>query len=245
MRVWKDFPQSYATELSSVPGNMFPMISYPGTLVSLPNANREAYLTSLKSRYRHGLKKKLKNSTAICLEADILQRPNGPIMDEIFELFWKTYEKGKTKFEKLNRRFFDLMASHHQSYFVVLRDRNTNKIVAFMLCFHMGKHAINKFIGIDYSQPKEWFLYYRLWDAAVQFVASLGGESIQSGQTGYTAKLKLGHKLVPLYNYVSHKNPIVHWIYSIVARNISWDTLNEDLALYLQAHPDEKVSCSA
>jgi hypothetical protein len=109
-----------------------------------------------------------------------------------------------------------------------------------MLCFALGEHVINKFIGIDYRQPKEWFLYFKLWEAAVDWAASMQAKSIQSGQTGYSSKIELGHELVSLINYCAHANPVIHWIYAKVAKTINWDTLDEDLKLYLAAYPDQK-----
>jgi hypothetical protein len=115
-------------------------------------------------------------------------------------------------------------------------------MVAFMLCFAVAGRTINKFIGIDYDRPKDWFLYFRLWDAVVDLALAQGATSIQSGQTGYSAKIEIGHDLEPLTNYVRHRNPLVHWIYRTVARTVNWDTLDDDLAVFLKAHPDQRPS---
>ena len=240
MRVWKDFPQCYADDFAVLATGLFPLVSFPGTLVELPNASKEAYLASLKASRRNKLKKKLRLATDAPVDVEVLQQPDSASLDEIFSLFWQTYEKGTTKFEQLNRKFFDLVAGLRHSHFIVLRERTTGGIVAFMLCFTLGEHVINKFIGIDYQKPKEWFLYFRLWEAAVDWSAAQGATSIQSGQTGYAPKIELGHELVPLTNYCAHKNPIIHWIYAVAAKTINWDTLDEDLAIYLQAYPDSR-----
>lgn len=241
MRVWKDMPQSYAEDFARLQAGLFPLISFPGTLSQLPNASKQDYLASLKSSYRNNFRKKLRtSSTQISLDVEVQQHPDSAAMDEIFGLFWQTYEKGTTKFERLNRRFFDLLANLSLSHFVLLRERENKRIVAFMLCFILGEHAINKFIGIDYKQPKEWFLYFRLWDAAVDWAVAQKATSIQSGQTGYTAKIRLGHELMPMTNYCLHDNPVIHWIYAMVAKTVNWDTLDEELALYLEAYPEKK-----
>ncbi len=240
MRVWKDFPQAYAQDFATFPSNLFPLVSFPGTVVELPNATKEGYLSTLKSSRRNKLKKKLKAAAEAPVDVEILQQPDSATMDEIFSLFWQTYEKGSTKFERLNRKFFDLITSEKHSYFVVLRARESQRVVAFMLCFALGGHVINKFIGIDYTKSKEWFLYFRLWEAAVEWSASIKAKSIQSGQTGYSAKIELGNQLIPFTNYCAHQNPLIHWVYAKVAKTINWDTLDEDLAIYLQAYPDEK-----
>ncbi len=244
MRVWKDFPAEYTASFANLNSGLFSLISFPGTLAALPNSNKEAYLSALKGSYRNNFKKKLRTSDSAELTAETQQQPDKQTLDEIFALFWQTYEKGDTKFERLNRQFFDLLAAQPCVYFVILREKSDNQIsgniVAFMLCYALGEHAVNKFIGIDYHKPKEWFLYFRLWDAAVDWAISQKATSFQSGQTGYTAKIRLGHALVPMNNYCAHVNPIVHWVYAKVAKTINWDTLDEDLKLYLEAYPEQK-----
>ena len=240
MRVWKDFADEHQAGFSKLQtsGGLIKLISFPGTEVKLEGADKEGYLASLKASRRNKLKKKLYQAAKAPVDVHILQQPSVEEMDEILSLFWQTYEKGATKFERLNRQFFDLISGCAPAYYVVLRQQNNKKIVAFMLCFALGRHVINKFIGIDYSQPKEWFLYFRLWAATVEWAYSIGARSIQSGQTGYAAKIELGNDMVPLTNYCKHKNPIMHWIYARVARMVNWNTLDEDLSVYAKAYPE-------
>lgn len=242
MRVWKDFPKADQPALSSIAQTegLFSLISFPGTVVSLPGKTKEGYLSSLKASRRNKLKKKLKAANASPVLVETIQNPDEATLDEIFALFWQTYEKGTTKFERLNRKFFEIISSQSHSHYVVVRAEDTKQIVAFMLCFVLGEHVINKFIGIDYTQPKEWFLYFRLWEAAVDWSAQQGALSIQSGQTGYAPKIELGHDMVPLTNYCKHKNPLVHWVYAKVAATVNWDTLDDDLAIYVKAYPELK-----
>jgi Peptidogalycan biosysnthesis/recognition len=240
MRVWKDFPQEYAADFSQLNSGLFRLISFPGTLAELPNSRKNDYLAALKGSYRNNFKKKLRSAEGAPVLVETLQKPNASTLDELFGLFWQTYEKGETKFERLNRQFFDLLAVQEQVHFVILRERGAGNMLAFMLCYALDDHAVNKFIGIDYSKPKEWFLYFKLWDAAVDWALTQQAKTFQSGQTGYTAKIRLGHELMPMNNYCAHINPVIHWIYAKVAKTINWDTLDEDLALYLQAYPDKK-----
>jgi len=240
MRVWKDFPQQYAIDFTSLNAHLFKVVSFPGTSVELPDATKEGYLATLKSSRRNKLKKKLRLAAESPVDVEVIQQPDSEILNELFNLFWQTYEKGGTKFERLNRKFFDLIAAETNSHFVILREQSNGKIVAFMLCFSLGDQVINKFIGIDYQQPKEWFLYFKLWEAAVDWAAGIGAKSIQSGQTGYAPKIELGNQLVTLTNYCAHLNPVINWVYAKIAKTINWDTLDADLAVYLKAYPDEK-----
>jgi predicted N-acyltransferase len=157
----------------------------------------------------------------------------------VFGLFWQTYENASIRFERLNRRFFDLLAAEPVSHFVLLRERGSGDLVAFMLCFALGDLVINKFIGIDYARPEEWLLYFRLWEAALDWSLGRGAAAIQSGQTGYAPKIEIGHALTPMSNHARHRNWLVHRIYAAVAGAITWSTLDADLARYVKAHPDQ------
>lgn len=242
MRVWKDFPQGYAADLTALAerDGLFPMVSFPGTVVHMAEATKKSYFDSLKSSRRNKLKKKLNSALAAPLDVTVVENPTPGELDEIFALFWQTYEKGETKFERLNRRFFELIAEKPCASFIIVRERETGRMVAFMLCFVLESRVINKFIGIDYATPKDWFLYFRLWDAVVDLAVAKGATSIQSGQTAYAPKIEIGHELEPLTNYVRHKNPLLHWVYKTVAKSVNWDTLDDDLATFLKAYPEQR-----
>jgi len=242
MRVWKDFSKEHQSALVSLLKNdgLFHLVSFPGTSLHLEGKNKNDYISSLKASRRNKIKKKMKQANDAPVYSEVVAQPSAAVMDEIFSLFWQTYEKGNTKFEQLNRSFFDVISQYEHSYYVILRKKESNEMLSFMLCFRLGEHVVNKFIGIDYNQPKEWFLYFRLWDAAVEWSYSVGASSIQSGQTGYAPKIELGNDMVPLSNYCKHKNPIVNFIYQLVARTINWDTLDPDLAIYVKAYPELK-----
>jgi hypothetical protein len=245
MLVWKDAPAALAADLAWLSGQcrLFSLISYPGTEVTLASARKADYFAGMKASRRHILKKKLRRSEqAVDVTVEILQDPGSAALDEIFSLFWQTFEKASTKFERLNRRFFDLIAKRSVSHFVVLRERSSGQMLAFMLCFSLGGRLINKFIGIDYRRPKEWLLYFRLWDAAVSWALTQGFTSIQSGQTGYAPKIEIGHTLVPLTNYCQHRNILMHRLYAAIGRTVGWHTLDADLARFLKAHPDADSS---
>ncbi len=248
MLVWKDFPDEFSSELGwlSDQSGMFPLVSFPGAVIDLPSRRKDDYYAAMKASRRQKLKRKLRRSAeGVEIAVEVIQRPDAQTMDEIFALFSQTYAKATTKFERLNRRFFDVIAEQPVSHFVVLREKASGQMLAFMLCFDGGKHLINKFIGLDYQRPKEWVLYFRLWDAALDWALSRGFTSVQSGQTGYSAKIELGNRLVPLTNYCKHRNKLVHAVYRLVAKGVDWQTLDPDLAAHLKAHPEDHPAARA
>jgi Acetyltransferase (GNAT) domain len=238
--IWKDFPESSSADLNwlSHRRRLFRVISFPNTIVEFASHRKEDYFAAMKGSWRRKLKTKLKRSRErVALSVEIIQRPDPKTLDDIFGLFWQTYEKSETKFERLNRRFFEVVAEKQATHFIILREEATGEMIAFMLCFDMGERLINMFIGMDYSRPKEWMLFFRLWEAAVDLALSRGFTAIVSGRSSYEAKIETGHKLVPLNNYCRHSNILLHTIYGIVAQRIGWASLDEALARFLKAHP--------
>jgi len=239
--VWKDIPSGTAGDVAFL-GGMFRVASFPGTLVDL-GADKAAYMAGLKGSRRHNLRKKIRRSESqFSARADVLEKPEARVLDEIFALFMQTYERSTTHFERLNREFFTQIAEVPCARFIAVREDKSDAMVAFMLCFELAPRLINKFVGMDYRRPSEWQLHFRLWDAVVDYALSRGLASIQSGQTGYAAKIETGHRLVPLVNFCRHRNPVVHRLAAMAARHIDWASLDDDLARHVRAHPEAATS---
>lgn len=237
MIVWKDFTDDTASALDTLSRThgLFRVTSYPGTRLALKGGSFESYMQVLRANPRYKLKKKLDASRKMGkLETSVTQSPDDTLLDEVFGLFWQTYERGKNKFERLTPEFFKLIAAEPVSHFVLLRNPDTGKLVAFSLCFRVGKRMVNKFIGLDYAYRGNWFIFFRLWEQIVDWAARSGAAELQSGQTGYMAKLDVGHTLVPQTNYCRHLNPIVHRIFKAVASGISWSTLDDELKQFVR-----------
>jgi hypothetical protein len=230
--VWKDFPESSWPTLRGLvrSAGLCEVVSFPGTQIRDIGRNFDEYLRGLSVKRRHNLRKKLRLSKSeIEIAADIVVSADDALIEEIWPLFQNTYNKSTTRFERLTKRFWNVVAMQPQTRLIVLRETRERKVVAFMLTSVEGKRAINKYIGIDYSLGTKSFLYFRLWEEFLKWAIRIGADSVQSGQTSYQAKLDLGHELVPLRNFFRYRNPLMHRIASIVARRITWGTLDETL----------------
>jgi Acetyltransferase (GNAT) domain len=160
--VWKDFPESSSADMNwlSRQRGLFRVTSLPNTVLELPSHRKEDYFAALTRSRRYNLKSKLRRSRErVALSVEVLLRPDAKTLDDIFALFWQTYQKSTSKFERLNRRFFEVFAEEQATLFIVLREKVSGEMVAFRLSFDMGERLINLFIGMDYSRPKEWMLF--------------------------------------------------------------------------------------
>jgi hypothetical protein len=236
MIVFKDFPKTDLPVLttSGRAGEFVATVSFPGTVVALPASGKDAYYRSLTHNQRHNLLKKLRRSRELLpLETSVVAHPTDRELAEIFGLFMQTYVRGRTKFERLGLRFFEQIREQEPASFILQRDQTSGELVAFMLVFCIGGRVVNKFIGLNYPRGGNTFLYFRLFDAALDFACARGANELQSGQTGYRAKLDLGHRLVPLFNVFHHEQPLVHAVFRTIGRRVTWRSLDPDLAAYL------------
>lgn len=240
MLVWKDFPHGDRIELDALcaGGRVFRIPSFPGTSIPLHAGGYTSFQEGLNSKRRHRINAKLRRGeAAIPLRAQTLVSPDDAELDTMFALFEQTAARATTRFERLTRDFFAAAARFPESTFIVLRD-TAGAIRAFMLMFDLGDRMINQFIGLDYSTGDNAYLHFRLFVAAYDAASRGRARALCSGQTGYTAKLDLGHALVPLWNYCEHAHGWVNAIFRRGASGISWRTLDPQLAEYLRSHPE-------
>jgi predicted N-acyltransferase len=239
---WKDFPPESEADLVTVAAGhgLFRVVSFPSTVIDPLPSTHEAYLAGLKTTRRRNIRRKLRDShAALKADVEVVQNPDGKTLDAIYALFDQTRSRADLSLEDLGRPFFVEIAKQPASHFLLLREQGTAQLVAFMLAFAVGDVVIAKYIGLDYTRPnKNEFLYFRLLDEALRWAMARGARAFHNSQTGYSGKLETGHRLVPLTVYARHRNKLINWIGRTVARRISWATLDDDLAEYLQAHPE-------
>lgn len=238
MIVWKDMPTKATAimERHKALAAFFKVPSFPGTQIDELPGSFEGYLTSLPSSHRYHLKKKLKKSRSLLdLDCKVIQAPGAAAKVEIWRLFMQTYDRATTRFERLTPAFFDELAKAESTHFIMLRRRSDNALVAFMLCYAEPGYATNKFIGIDYDLGTDVFLYFRLFEEFVVWAGANGATSLRSGQTGYRAKFDLGHEPAPLNNFAKNRNWAMNKISAMVAKSITWSTLDPDLKTYVDA----------
>jgi predicted N-acyltransferase len=241
MLVWKDFPDEDREALDPLAagGRIFRIASYPGTSIALLPGGHSAFLATMRADRRHKIRAKLrKGKAALAVRASVASKPGEAALAEMWALFEQTRGRATTSFETLTPAFFRTIASREEASFVVLREVQTDRMVAFMLVLALGERAVNQFIGLDYTVAGKGYLYFQLFEAAYDWASGTGAKSLLSGQTGYMAKLDLGHALVPLWNYCEHRNWLVNAVFGRAGAAIAWETLDPQLAEYLRAHPE-------
>ena len=239
--VWKDVDSTDATALAelTISRRAFRIPSYPGSKIPLLPDGYASFLQTQPSARRHKIRRKLLiGERTLPVRTRMLNDPTRDELNALFALFAQTYVRGNVKFEQLSPDFFHEIAHATEARFMVMESSETRELVAFMLLLQLGERIINRFVGIDYAHGADAYLPFRLFAAAYDWAATTGARVLYSGQTGYSAKLDLGHDLVPLYNYCEHSSRLVNSALRWAARSTSWTSLDVALAAHVRAHPD-------
>ncbi|MFA5144704.1 MAG: GNAT family N-acetyltransferase [Candidatus Omnitrophota bacterium] len=207
----------------------FKVKSFPSAVTELNFNSFDEYLSSLGHSTRKSLRRKLKKAYS---QADIMVKivdRADDLIDDLHRLYVNTYHNGATKFEKLTKEFFinagrDLYP--HAKFFLYYVN---GKLGAFNLCFVYKDLFIDKFIGFDYDISNQYSLYFVSWCFNIEWCIKNSIRSYQSGQTDYCPKARLGGKLIPLYAYLKHKNPVVNSLFKLLAVFLRPENFDQDI----------------
>jgi uncharacterized protein len=127
MIIWKDFLPADADDLDwlATQRRLFRLVGFPGTEIDIPNGRKDDYYALLRSARRTSLKRKLKRSAErVTTNVEAIQNPDDKTLAQIYALFQQTFDKAPTKFERLPRRFFEVVARAGLAFRAAARTAN-------------------------------------------------------------------------------------------------------------------------
>lgn len=216
--IFKDFLVKDTASLDCLLSRgFFKVKSFPSVITELNFSNFNEYLESLKVSTKKSLRKKI-NKAYLSAEIKVETAENiDDISEEIFRLYENIYHNGTTKFERLTKEFFILALKNLKPHCKCFLYYLNGKLSAFNLCFVYKDLFIDKFIGFDYEVSRKYNLYFVSWCFNVEWCLNNSILFYQTGQTDYHPKLMLGGKLVPLYAYLQHRNPLFNLLLKFLA----------------------------
>lgn len=228
LAIFKDFLRQDTLLLDALIQKGYSKVeSFPSVGSELNFASFEAYLESLSSSDCKYLKRKLKQAYSRGkIEVRVVKDVVGEI-DQIYELYENTYQKGATKFEHLTKNFFLQISRDLSSrFFLYYVD---GRLAAFNLCFIHNDLFIDKFIGFDYGISKQFNLYFVIQAYNIKWCLSNSLCYYYSGQTNYGPKMRLGGKLILLYAYLKHKNLLLNLLIKLLIPLLKPDNFDSQI----------------
>jgi hypothetical protein len=198
--VWKDVAPADAASLRPVlyaRGNA-EVASLPLAVLDLAGCEgTEGYLARLSKGTRKDVRRKLRSRARFRIEhrteiCDVAER-----IASLYESTRLASEVRYGELDALPRGYFAAVAkacggrARHVLYWV------GEELVGFNLLFLEPDRVIDKFLGMAYPRGPQNDLYAVSWIENVGFALSTGRRYLQTGQTAYGEKLRLGSGLVP------------------------------------------------
>jgi len=207
MIVLKEFPAKYRAPLQCLRDAGFARVpSMPMTTLSIDYKNFEDYLArNLSPGTRAKTRRKLRAAERAQppITMDIVGDATG-IVDDIYPLYEKVYERSPLQFEKLTKAFLCEIGRRMPDKVRFFVWRQDSRIIAFGLCTLQGDNICHEYVGFDYSVAFELNLYYRVFHDIIEWAIANGYKRFYSGSLNYDPKWHLRQSLYPVDLYVRH-----------------------------------------
>jgi hypothetical protein len=183
----------------------------------------DGYLATLSRATRKDIRRKLRKSGAVRIErrTDI----DGAAR-EIERLYSSTQAQSGVRyghFDTLPESYFRSVASELGGSAVFFLYWVGRELAGFNLLLLEPDRVIDKYMGMRYPLAREHDLYVVSWIENVRFCLETGRRRLQTGQTAYEEKVRLGSRLQPSMLYVKHHNRAINQILRFAAPLAAFD----------------------
>lgn len=196
-------------------------------LAEIPDLER--YIATLSPATRKDVRRKLKTSGGVRIE----RRQNiEDVAEKIEALYEATREHSKVHygdFEALPPDYFRSVArcagerAQFMLYWV------GDELAAFNMLLLGRDTVIDKFLGMRYPLARLNNIYVLSWLENVRLCLESGRRWLQSGQTAYSSKVRLGSHLVDSCIFAHHRNPVINRVIRLAAPLAAFDRWDPDL----------------
>lgn len=166
------------------------------------------YLKDMKSDYRSGIKKQLRDIDEAGLEVARLEPEEVQALGrEIHALYLQVHDKQKLRLVTLTPEWIPALAKGFGRDFrtSVIRAKRGGPLLGFVTTLKDGDGAIGYYIGFDRKTAEHAPLYLRLLYALVEDAITLGAVRVSLGRTALQPKAKLGAKPEPMSCLLRHR----------------------------------------
>jgi hypothetical protein len=189
----------------------------------------DGYLAGLSASTRKDIRRKLKTAAHVRVErrTDI-----DDLADKIDALYEETRQHSSVHygdFEALPPDYFRSVArsAGERARFMLYWVGDELAAVNLLL---LGRNTvIDKFLGMRYPLARDNNLYVVSWIENVRFCLETGRRWLQSGQTAYSSKLRLGSRLTASSIFARHRNPVINRLIRVAAPLAAFDRWDPDL----------------
>jgi hypothetical protein len=218
--VLKDFPAEYRPVLGPVFERDYGRVpGMPAATLDLEYASFEDYLQNKVGKvYRKNLRRKFKKLEAAPSITMEVIADGTEVAEELFALYWQTFERSEFQFEVLSREFFERLGSDMPDKTRFFIWRQEGRIIAFNVCLVHDGAIYDLDLGMDYSVALDLHLYFVTWRDIVQWSIEQGLRMYHTGPLNYDPKLHLKLALAAQDLYARHVTEWLNPLFKIAMR---------------------------
>jgi hypothetical protein len=206
---FKEFPDEavaeYASELENV--GFFPVDPGPGTRLAIGWETFDDYVTAMRTKYRHQLKKDEKAGEGLDFA---LLDSFADLAPQAASLYRNVVAHADAVLQVAGEGFFAALSDFDQARLLVARVRGSGEVVGVNLLLFGDTVMHNVYIGFDYEQNKRYRVYFNLFEQSLRAAIARKCRLAYFGQTSYDFKARLGANPFPLTAYMKHRIGFVH-----------------------------------
>jgi hypothetical protein len=209
----------------------------PLATLHLPFKSEAEYLDSLSPSMRSDLRRKMRQAANVRVE---LRDTIDGIEKEIVALFEETKAHRKTDygaFDDVPAEYFREVMQNLPGTAHVLVCRVGGRLASFNLFLVEQDRVIGKYIGMRYALAREHNLYFVNWMATVRLCLERGVPWLQTGQTSYRQKVRLGCKLKRSWVYFKDRRRLINPLFKTFGPRMAFDRMDPDLQALGNAAP--------
>lgn len=186
------------------------------------------YTNALKSKYR--VKANRADTKSEVLEAKCFTVEDIKIhKEELQELYQNTIDNANFNAQILNLETYIHLKNTFKDAFIVKGYFLEGKLIGFLSAMQNGTNLDAHFIGIDYSNNKEYAIYPRILNDYVRLGIETKSTKINLGRTASEIKSTLGAEPEALTCYCKHKRYLPNQILKPFIKNVQIKTFKQHL----------------
>jgi hypothetical protein len=162
------------------------------------------YFEKLGRGARRDLKRKLRKAAAVRLdECTGYPRQHA---ETIYALYLNIYGKADMQFERVTPQFFERMGDCGR----YLLYWDGDDLIGFTLLVCREDTVYAKYMGLDLERGRRRGLYFRMFMDAINVCIRDGYSKLQTGQSAYDFKRRIGSRMIPNWISFSARNRLLH-----------------------------------
>jgi len=227
---FKDFDRSYDNLLNPLQKNGFLKIDgLPMTRMELDFSNFEDYLKTLGPASRYDFRRKLKKSSKIKIESNMVNALDEATLKEVYSLYLQAVQTHDMNFEIVPQNFFRLISKNMPQETKFFLWRINGKLVAFAFCLVLNDVLLDYYLGFDHATSHEYHLYFIRIKGIMEWCLGYGIKTYEMGATGYEPKRRLKFDFVPVYLYVKARYKIMRPFLKCLCAFLKFENFDPEL----------------